>query len=69
MGSFGDGDHAKGENPALSWVQRGIDRHNAAAARRTAAAPFGLRLMAAIGITAPYYKWQMREPLWPYYDK
>jgi hypothetical protein len=68
MGSFGDGDYGKADNPALSWVQRGIDRYNAATARRAAAAPIRLKLIAAIGLTGPYYKWQMREPLWPYYD-
>ena len=67
MGSFGDGDYSKGDNPALGWVQRGIDRHNATCANRASAAPLRLKLLALIGIRRPFDRWQEREPIWPYY--
>jgi hypothetical protein len=69
MGSFGDGNYSKSDNPGLAWVQRGIDRHNAACANRAAAAPLRLKLLAAIGFARPYEGWQAREPLHPYYPK
>lgn len=67
MGSFGDGDHGKGDNPALAWVKRAIDRHNAACANRAAAAPLRLKLLALIGVCRPFERWQEREPIWPHY--
>ncbi len=67
MGSFGDDEYAKGENPELSWVQRGINRHNAAVRARFAAAPVRLRLLALFGIQRPLIAWQRREPLQRYY--
>lgn len=66
MGSFGDGDHAKGDNPALNWVQLGIDRYNIACARRAAAAPLRLKLLVIVGITRPWYRWQERTAIQPY---
>src|SRR6266550_9160893 len=63
MGSFGDGDYSKGDNPALAWVQRGIDRHNATCANRASAAPLRLKLLALIGIRRPFDRWQEREPI------
>jgi hypothetical protein len=67
MGSFGEGDHGKSDNPGLSWVQRGIDQYNAATHRRAMAAPFRLKLLAFLGARGPYIRWQEREPLQPYY--
>ncbi len=68
MGSFGDDNHSKADNPALSWVQRGIDRHNEACRHRAAAAPVRLKLLAVLGVRGPYYRWQERAPLWRYYE-
>jgi hypothetical protein len=68
MGSFGEGDYSKADNPALNWVQRGIDRHNAACRRRAKAAPLRLRLLCLIGITRPYYEWQSHQHLSEYYE-
>lgn len=67
MGSFGEGDHGKNDNPHLSWVDRGIQRHNAACRARAAATPLRLKILAALGITGPYFRWQEREPLYLYY--
>ncbi len=69
MGSFGDGNYSKSDNPALSWVQKGIDKYNAATHNRLLAAPFWLKFLLLCGISGPIYKWQAKEPLWPYYPK
>lgn len=69
MGSFGEGNFSKSENPSLNWVQRGIDKHNRACRRRAAACPFRIKLLCLLKITKPYYDWQAREPLEKYYDK
>ncbi len=66
MGSFGEDDFSKGENPALSWVKQGINRYNDACSRRAAAAPLRLKLLSLIGIRKPLYNWQEREPIYAY---
>lgn len=58
MGSFGGGDHRKGENPELAWVQRGIDAHNEKCRQRAAAAPLWRKILAVARITGPYIQWQ-----------
>lgn len=69
MGSFGDGNHSKNDNPAMNWVKVICDDYNNACARRAAAAPLRLRLLAAIGLPGPHYKWQMTEPLYKYTER
>ncbi len=58
MGSFGDGDWSKSENPALNWVQEGIDKFNDTCRRRAAAAPLWIKVLAHLDIQEPSYKWQ-----------
>lgn len=69
MGSFGEGDYGKGENPALNWVQVGINRHNAACHDRAMAAPLRLKILAGLGFTKPYYRWQECQSLRHYYPR
>lgn len=59
MGSFGEDNYGKDENPALSWVQDGIDRFNERCRLRAGAAPWGLKLLALLGIRHPWEKWQL----------
>jgi hypothetical protein len=71
MGSFQTDDDenvSKGKNAGLRWVQRNIDKYNAACRLRTQAVPFRYKLLACIGISRPYYDWQLNEPLQKYYD-
>jgi hypothetical protein len=67
MGSFGEGNHSKGDNPAMAWVQRHIEQHNEACRRRAAAVPRRYKLLAALGMPNRYYRWQRMESLRLYY--
>ncbi len=58
MGSFGDGNWSKDENPALNWVRDGINSFNDTCRRRAATAPWWIRVLAHLGIHQPSYQWQ-----------
>lgn len=58
MGSFGDGNYSKGDNPALDWVIEGIDEFNAQCAARARAAPMWRKLLARLGYRRPHVQWQ-----------
>lgn len=69
MGSFGEGNYSKADNPAMGWVTRHIEKHNAACARRAAAVPLRYKILAALGMPNRYYRWQKMESLRSYYNE
>ncbi len=67
MGSFGDGDWSKSENPALNWVKEGINKFNDRCDRRAAAAPWWTKILAYLGMPQLSYKWQQDH--WEDFDR
>ncbi len=65
MGSI-DG-YEKGKHPVLLQFQAGVDRYNEAVHRRACAAPFRLKLLAFLGYSHPYERWQMNTPIYNFY--